>query len=135
MKPHDPKAVHAVQRSAFDTSRISIIVQANHVLALSHWARAARAWAKKQPQEAGSELKAAAQHAEHAASWLGGELAGVRAAAAEAAAVGDKLATGASCTREEINNASTALNDAIDAVGKQIGSPHKAVPFDHTIII
>jgi hypothetical protein len=133
MKPHDPMAVLAVQRSAFDSSRISIIVQANHVLALSHWARAARAWAKNQASEAGSELKAAARHAEHAASWLGSELAAVSAAAAEAAAVGDKLATGTPCTREEMNNASTALNDAIDAVGRQIGSPHKAVPFDHTI--
>ena len=31
------------------------------------------------------------------------------------------IATGASCTREEINTASNALNDAIDAVGEQIG--------------
>lgn len=135
MKPRDLMAVHAVQRSAFDASCISIIVQANHVLALSHCARAARAWAKKQTREAGSELKAAARHAEHAASWLGSELAGVRAAAAGAAAVGDKLAIGASCTREEINDASIAVNEAIDTVGKQIGSPHKAEPFDHATII
>jgi hypothetical protein len=66
MKPHDPRAVDAVQRPAFDTSRISIIVKANHALAFSHWARAARAWAKKHTREAGSELKAAARHAEHA---------------------------------------------------------------------
>jgi len=134
MKPRDPMAVHAVQRSAFDTNRISIVVQANHALALSHWARAARAWAKKQTREAGRELKAAARHAEHAATWLGGKVPGVRAAA-EAAAVGDKLETGGACTRDEIKNACIAVKKAIDAVGKQIDSRHKAEPFDHTVVI
>lgn len=135
MKPHDPMALHTVQGTAFDPSRICIIVQANYALALSHWARAARAWVKKQAREAGGELKAAARHAEHAASWLGGELTDrVRAAAAEAGAVGDKLEAGGAWTREEINNASVAVNNAIDAVGKHIGSPHKAAPFDHTTV-
>jgi hypothetical protein len=122
MKPRDSIAVPAVQRAAFDASRISIVVQAHHALALSHWARAARAWAKNDLRKAGSELKAAAGHAEHAAAWLGGELAGMRA---------DKLKADAGWTCDEIKNASIAVNNAIDAIAKQIGSLHKALPFDH----
>lgn len=99
---------------------ISIIVRASHALALSHWARAERAWATKQIQQAGSELKAAARHAEQAASWLG----------AEAGVKGDTLLPGTAWTPGEISHASLVVGTAIDAIGIQIGSPHKAGPFD-----
>lgn len=69
--------------------------KANHALALEHRAKATEAWAHKQYDKAGYELKAAADGLESAAGWAGGEAkAGVSAAIADTRSLGDKLVSG-----------------------------------------
>jgi hypothetical protein len=103
------------------TNRISIIVRANHVLALVRSARATRLWSTEQTGRVGRELKAGARCIHDAASWLHGECsARLYATAAQVSAAGEKLETGGACTREEIDKAFIALRDAIDAVGAHI---------------
>jgi len=50
------------------------MMRAEHALAVSHSARAARAWAQNEMRRAAAELRAAARHAEQAAIWLSGTL-------------------------------------------------------------
>jgi hypothetical protein len=56
-----------------DMKYITIIVRAQHALAVSHGARAARARAQNELACAAAELRAAARHAEQAVRWLGAE--------------------------------------------------------------
>jgi hypothetical protein len=96
---------------------VSIIVRANHMLAVVTCGRAARLWQSQDMSRAGAELKAAAQYAEDAAQWLGNEFAsGVCAAASAARAAGAKLEVGNACTADEINDVLIALRAAIDSI-------------------
>ena len=55
--------------------------------------------------------------------------AGASAAAADTQALGDKLVSGATRTRDEVAKGFDSLGKAIDAVGKKIGGTKKASPF------
>jgi hypothetical protein len=105
--------------------------KAEHALALSHRVTASESWLKKESRRAGAELKAAAQHVENGAAWVGGKLnAGTSVAAADARALGDKLESGAAWTRDEVAKDFESLRNAIDALGQKVGSDKKASPFD-----
>lgn len=105
--------------------------KADHALALEHRSKAAESWARKEYDEAGHELKAAAQGLESAAGWAGGEAqAGASAAVADTRALGDKLASGATWTRDEVAKDFESLRNSINALGQKIGGTKKASPFD-----
>ena len=71
----------------------------------------------------------AAHGLESAASWAGAEAkTGVAAAVDETKVLGDKLASGATWTREKVAKGFEALGSAINALGQKIGSSKKAEP-------
>jgi hypothetical protein len=126
MNPLDAVPFTALPPS-FETNRISVMVRANHTLALVRCARATRLWSTKHTEQAGSQLKAAALCIQDAASWLRVESRSrLCNAAAEVNTAGEKLQTGAAWTREEIDHAFIVLRGAVDAVGAHIGTAHKA---------
>lgn len=105
--------------------------KAEHALALAHRYKAAESWAHKAYDKAGYELKAAAHGLESAAGWAAGEaMAGASATVADTRALGDKLASGANWTRDEVAKAFEALGNSINALGREIGSTNKAKPID-----
>lgn len=105
--------------------------QASHALALAHRTRAAEAWARKSYDQVGYELKAAAHGLESAASWAGGEAkAAGNAAAADARAIGEKLASGGVWAKDEVAKGFEALGSGLNRIGQAIGSRNKASPFD-----
>ena len=111
-------------------SMTKAFAKANHALALEHRAKAAESWARKEYDETGYELKAAAHGMESAAGWVGGEAkAGASAMVAETRALGDKLAAGATWTRDEVAKGFESLGNGINALGQKIGSTKKASPF------
>lgn len=100
---------------------------ANHALALAHRAKAAESWAHKEYDKAGYELKAAAHGLESAAGWAGTEAkAAAAAAAADAKALGDKLVSGGTWTRDEVAKSFESLGNAINVLGQKMGSSKKA---------
>ena len=102
---------------------------ANHALALAHRVKAAESWARKEYDKAGYELKAAAHGLESGAGWAGAEAkAGAAAAVAGTKTLGDKLASGATWTRDEVAKGFESLGNAINALGQKIGSSKKAAP-------
>lgn len=104
---------------------------ANHALALAHRARAAQSWARKAYDQAGYELKAAAQGLESAAAWTGAEAkSAASAAATDARAVGDKLASGGVWAKDEVAKGFESLGSGLNKLGQAIGSKGKATPFD-----
>jgi hypothetical protein len=114
-----------------EQSMTKAFAEADHALALEHRSRAAEAWARKEYHKAGYELKAAAHGLESAAGWVGGEAKAAQSATvADTQALGDKLASGATWTRDEVAKGFELLGNGIDAVGQKIGSTKKASPFD-----
>jgi hypothetical protein len=108
-----------------------VFAKANHALALAYRAKAAESWARKAYDDAGYELKAAAQRLESAAAWAGTEAQSVAAAAVtDTRAIGDKLASGGVWAKEEIVKGFEALGNALDQLGRFIGSKSKATPVD-----
>lgn len=104
---------------------------ANHALALAHRAKAAESWAHKAYDQAGYELKAAAQGLEGAASWTGTEAkAAATAGVSDARTVGDKLASGGVWAKDEVAKGFESLGGALNRLGQSIGSKSKASPFD-----
>lgn len=93
-----------------DTKHITIIVRAEHALAASHGARAARAWAQNEFACAAAELRAAARHADHAAAWLGQKPDARLCAQAAHPPSGEELSQGLS-----------ALADALAEIGRRLG--------------
>lgn len=113
-----------------EQSTAKVFAKVNHTLALAHRSKAAEYWARKQYDKAGYELKAAAHALESAAGWTAGKAkAGASATVADTRALGDKLASGANWTRDEVAKGFEALGNSIDALGQAIGSTHKAAPF------
>lgn len=105
--------------------------KANHALALEHRSKAAESWAHKQYDKTGYELKAAAHGLESAASWAGREeKTDVSVTVAEIRALGDKLVSGATWTRDEVAKGFESLGNSINALGQKIGATRKASPFN-----
>ena len=105
--------------------------KANHALALEHRSRAAESWARKEYDKAGYELKAAAHGLESAAGWAGREeSADVSATVADVRALGDKLVSGATWTRDEVAKGFESLGSSINALDQKIGSTKKASPLN-----
>lgn len=104
--------------------------KANHALALEHRAKAAESWARKDYNQVGYDLKAAAHGLESSARWLGGEASeGAADTVADTRVLGDKLASGASWTREEIGKGFESLGQGINALGQKIGGTKVAAKF------
>jgi hypothetical protein len=104
---------------------------ADHALALAHRANAAQAWAHKAYDQAGYELKAAAQGLEGAAAWSGAEAkSAATAAAADVRLIGDKLAGGGVWAKDEVAKGFESLGGALNKLGQSIGAKGKASPFD-----
>ena len=103
--------------------------RANHALALAHRAEAAESWTRKQYNKAGYELKAAARDLESAAGWAGAQAkAGASGAVAGTEALGDKLATGATWTSDEVGRGFDVLGHALNELGHKIGAKQRAAP-------
>ena len=116
-------------KSAQDLDKV--FARADHALALAHRARAAESWARKAYDQAGYELKAAAHSVEAAAAWTGDKAkAAAQAGAADARSVGDKLASAGVWTRDEVAKGFEGLGSALNRLGQDIGSPHKAGKVD-----
>lgn len=104
---------------------------ANHALALAHRARAAESWARKSYEQVGYELKAAAHGLESGAAWVGNEAkTAASTAAADARAIGDKLASGGIWAKDEIAKGFESLGSGLNRLGQSIGAKSKASPFD-----
>lgn len=105
--------------------------RADQALALAHRAKAAESWAHKAYDQAGNELKAAAQGLESAAAWTGAEAkSAAMAGVSDARSVGDKLASGGVWARDEVAKGFESLGAALNTLGQSIGSKSKASPFD-----
>lgn len=103
--------------------------RANHALALAHRAEAAESWTGKAYNKVGYELKAAAHDLGSAAGWAGAEAkAGASAVVADTQALGDKLASGATWTRDEVGRGFEALGRALNELGHKIGAKQQAAP-------
>lgn len=97
--------------------------RANHALGLAHRTEAAESLTRKQYNKAGSELKAAASDLKSAAGWAGTQAqAGASGAVADTEALGDKLATGATWTRDEVGRGFDELGHALNGLGHKIGA-------------
>ena len=96
---------------------------------MAHRAKGAESWAGKEYDKVGYEFKTAAHGLENAAGWAGAEAkTGAAAAVAETKVLGNKLASGATWTREEVAKGFESLGNAINALGQKIGSNKKAAP-------
>jgi hypothetical protein len=127
------KLAASVEKGALEAAKSmrADFARANHALAIEHRARAAESWGRRQYQQAGHELKAAAQSLESAAAWAGAEAqAAARSSVAQNRALGDKLASGASWARDEVARAFQGLGNDINALSQKIGSGKRASPFD-----
>lgn len=114
-----------------ERSMARAFARAEHALALQHRSKAAESWARKEYHEAGYELKAAANGLEGAAGWVGGEAtAAVAATSADAQALGDRLASGATWSREEVARGFESLGTEINAMGRKIGGTGNASPIN-----
>ncbi len=103
--------------------------KADHALALEHRAKAAESWARKDYGKAGHEFQAAAQGLEAAAGWAGEQAtAAASATVADTKALGDKLASGAAYTRDEVAKGFESLGKGINALGRTISGAKKALP-------
>ena len=108
---------------------VTAFIHSHYALSLAHRTKAAESWTRKEYDKVGYELKAAAHALESAAGWAGTEaIAGAAMAAADTKVLGDKLATGATWTREEVAKGFESLGTAINALGQKIGSSKKAAP-------
>lgn len=101
----------------------------NHALALERRSKAADSLVRKEYDRAGYELKAAAHSLESAADWIGEEAkTGAAATVAGTRALGDKLASGAAWTRDEVSDGIKALGNNINLLSKKIHTTKKASP-------
>ena len=127
------KTARALDRSAVksETEMDKAFANADQALAVAHRARAAASWAHKSYDQAGHELKAAADGLEGAAAWTGTEAeSSARSAAADARAVGDQLASGGVWVNDEVARSFASLGGALNKLGRDIGSHDKAAPLD-----
>lgn len=103
----------------------------NHALALARRSKAAELWTRKEYNGAGYELKAAAHGLESAADWASaGAKASASAAVADTRALGDKLASGGTWTRDEVAKGLESLGNALNELGHTIGAKQRAKPME-----
>jgi hypothetical protein len=103
----------AVLRRAFAT--------ANRALAIEYRTLASRSWERKDYDEAGHELHAAAQSLESGAGWLGEQArSGAAATVADTRTLGDKLSNGAKWSQEEVAKGLVKLGNGIEDMGRKI---------------
>lgn len=127
------KTARSLDKGAVRTGKDldKVFAKADHALALAHRAEAAQSWARKAYDKTGYELKAAAQGIEGAAVWSGAEAkAAAAAGAADARAIGNKLASGGVWAKDEVAKGFESLGTALNSMGRSIGSRGKAAPFD-----
>lgn len=125
----DKGAIKAEKDMEMDMDRA--FANSNHALALAHRAKAAESWAHKAYDQAGYELKAAAQGLESAAAWTGAEAkSAATTGVSDARSVGDKLASGGVWAKDEVAKGFESLGGALNKLGQSIGSKSKASPFD-----
>ena len=127
------KTAQALDKGAVKTVKEmdQVFADAHHALALAHRAKAAESWARKAYDQAGYELKAAATGLEGAAAWTGNEAkAAAAAGAADARAIGEKLASGGVWAKDEVAKGFESLGGALNKLGHTIGAKSKASPFD-----
>jgi len=125
------KLATAVEKGSVKDEKImdKTFANADHALALAHRTNAAESWARKEYDETGYELKAAAHDLESAAGWAGTEArAGASGVVADTRALGDKLATGATWTRDEVVRDFAALGHALNELGHKIGAKQHDAP-------
>ncbi len=104
--------------------------EANHALALEHRSKAAESWAREKYHKAGYEFKAAAGVLESGAAWAGAQAkSGASATVAETRALGNKLASDANWTRDEVAKGFESLSQGINALGEKIGGNKRAPSF------
>jgi len=112
-----------------EQSMAKTFAEAEHALALAHREKAMESWAHKEYHKAGYELKAAAHGLESAAGWAGGEAkTAAESTVIGARALGNKLASGAHWTHEEVAEGIESLGNGINAMGQRIGGVKKVVP-------
>lgn len=112
-----------------EKSMDTAFARADHALALAHRTEAAESWTRKQYSRAGHELKAAGHDLESAASWAGAQAkAGTSGAVAGTEALGDKLATGATWTGDEVGRGFHVLGHALNQLGREIAAKQRAAP-------
>ena len=99
----------------------------NHALALDHRSKAVASWSHDEYAKTGYELKAAADGMDDAAGWLS-ETAQIDAArtVAETRALGGKLVSGATWTREEVTRGLDTLGRGLDAMGAKVTGSKRA---------
>ncbi len=127
------RLAHALDKGAIRTEADMhrTFADADHALALAHRAKAAESWAHKSYDQAGYELKSAAQGLESAAVWAGtAAKSAAMSGVSDARSVGDKLASGGVWARNEVARGFESLGGAINHLGQIIGSKTKASPFD-----
>jgi hypothetical protein len=96
--------------------------KADDALALEHRSKAAESWARKDYGKTGYELKVAAHGLESAASWVSKEAAAsASVTVADTRALGDKFASGATWTRDEVVKVLESLSNGIETLGRKIG--------------
>ena len=96
-----------------------------------HAPTATQSWAREHFDKTGHELKAAAHGLENGAGWVGAQAkAGASATVARTRALGEKLASGATWTRDEVARGFALLGKGIDTLGQKIGGSKKATPFN-----
>ena len=127
------KTAQALDKGAIKTEKgmDKAFANANHALALAHRAKAAESWSRKAYDDAGYELKAAAQALDSAAAWTGAEAkSAASAGVSDARTIGDKLASGGVWAKDEVTKGFESLGAALNQLGHSIGSKSKASPFD-----
>lgn len=125
------KLATSVEKGAVKDKKVmdKAFANANHALALAHRTQAAESWARKENNQAGYELKAAAHDLESAAGWVGAEAkAGASAVVAGTRTLGDKLASGTTWTRDEVTKGFESLGNALNELGHKMGVKQQAAP-------
>ena len=123
----DALAVSVGKGAVKDEQRLTgAFAKAGHALAFGHRAKAAESLARREYDKVGYELKASASGLASAAGWAGGEAkAGALATVAGTRALGDKLASGATWTQDEVAKGLESLGNGINALGRDIAGTRK----------
>lgn len=105
--------------------------RANYALALDHYLKAYDAWGRKEYNDVGHELKAAAGSIKNSAMWADRRLdEDASGSVASSIAMGNKIISGATdWTRDQVSHVFRGLGSALDDLGNKISTKqyHAAV--------
>lgn len=121
----------SVTKGTLTDSRVMerIFARADNALALSHRAKASSAWIDKRADDAGYELKAAAHGLDGAAIWAGKTAKeGAGDVVDQTRTLGDKLASGAATTADEVRKGFALFDRGLAKVARDIGASTDADP-------